>query len=247
MIFAFSVSIFGFVITFRIFNRFITNNLISQSEMTKIGTGYLITVASTTFVVPHHRFALWVAVFLPLLLILLGLMIIAHRRVRAFRDRIRESLSVMLLKMKTGKSFRTALSEVIVESEPSFAVRLSEISNVVVFSQQTSMGSRDPMLSEIIHEFTFIDRHPHMAVRRLVVLRDKIRMEDDFRRKSGQVLARIRAQSFVMTGIYLAVLVFMVLKFGAMANLKVIGLSVCLFSLGAIWIGLGGRRIKWKV
>ncbi|MES2963436.1 MAG: hypothetical protein V4760_06065 [Bdellovibrionota bacterium] len=105
----------------------------------------------------------------------------------------------------------------------------------------------DPFVREFVDELALIDRHPHLAVRRLETFRDKIEIEESFRRRSGQVLARIRAQSSVMTGLYLAVSAFMIAKFGWSANAKLFAIATTSFGIGAIWLWCGGRNLKWKV
>lgn len=247
MLFSFSVSLLGFAIVIRISDQMITRKLFERGEMTKIGTAYFVSVIGLVLMLPHHRLAMWSAVFAPLILMIMCLALIVRKRSKAFRTRVREAITLMLLKMKTGKSFRISLSEVIAEADPHLRMKLSEISSVVVFSQQKTSLSGDPFVSELIHEFILIDRNPHNASRRLAVLRDKLRIEDDFRRRSGQVLARIRAQSMIMTGLYLAVLIFVITKFGWKPHAKVIGISVALFFAASIWIWLGGRSLKWKV
>lgn len=247
MLFAFLISILGFAIAIRTSDELISRSLFSRSEMTKIGTAYIAMVCFALVVTSREWFSLWIAVFAPLTLLMISLGIIIRNRKLAFRMKFKEALSFLLLKMRSGKSFRLAFSELIAESEAHFRAKLSEISSVVAFSQQKVEISSDPFINEIVNEFIMIDRAPHSATRRVSLFRDKLRLEDDFRHRSGQVLARIRAQSLVMTGLFLAVLVFMIVKFGWTANSRTFTVSLFLFSLGALWIWLGGRRLKWKV
>jgi hypothetical protein len=246
MIFSFFVSLLGFVFASRISQHLIDQKFLSRSEMTKIGTACFCVMIFALFIFTRARFALWCAIFLPQLMFAIAIFSLVKRRSRAFREHFREQLTVIHLKMKSGRSFRQALDEVINESDLRYREKLAEIRSVVVFSQQKPM-SRDSFVFEVIDEFNRIDRNPHAAIRRLAVFREKLRIEDDFRRKSGQVLAQIRAQSLIMCGLYLAVAIFVGLRFGWRANIKLMSVSLLLFICGLVWIWLSGRRMKWKV
>lgn len=247
MLFIFIVSLLGFSFAFRISEGLVQRHLFSRSEMTKIGTAYLCSVWMLFFILPRSRFNLWVALFVPIVVTAIVLLALMTRRLRLFRARFREALTLIVLKMKSGKSYRRAFAEVTEESPSSLRSMLSEISNVVAFSQQNNNVKADPFIEEVVEELLKADASPHFALRRLTSFREKLRMEDEFRRRSGQVMARIRAQSLVMTGLYLAVLIFVAVKFGWRAHQEVIVVSIALFVSGALWIWLGGRRMKWKV
>ena len=246
MLFAFLISLLGFSIVIRTAHVLIARRLFEQRELTKIGTGYLFSVIALFRLLPHSRICVWAAIFVPLFALMILLFSLVKRRSRAFRRALFEVLTLISLKMKAGRSFRQSLAEVTNESDAKLRTKLSEIASDVVFSQQTS-DDVDPFVAEVIEELIQIDKSPHAATRRLGVFRDKLRIEDDFRRRSGQVLARTRAQSLVMSGLYLAILIFMSCKFGFRANLNAIGLSILLFMFGALWIWLGGRSLRWKV
>jgi hypothetical protein len=120
----------------------------------------------------------------------------------------------------------------------------------VAFSQQEKSQRKDqndPFMRELIEEFRLIDQQPHASLRRLTVLREKIRVEDDFRRRSGQVLARLRAQSLVMCVLYACVFAFMCWHFGFRDNARALSFSAMFFLCGSAWMWAGGRRLTWKV
>jgi hypothetical protein len=247
MLFALTVSLFGSAFGFRMFHRMIARQYFEKAEMTKIGTLYLLGVVALALVLPRSHLSLWVAVFSPLAVLSIILFSLVKQRSAKFRRALVDVLTIVSLKMKTGRSFRRALSEVTAESEPRIRAKLSEIGSVVVFSQQNTVFSSDPFISSFVSELILIDRQPHAATRRLAVFREKIRIEDDFRRKSGQVLARIRAQSYVMTGLYVALAAFMAWKFGWRTNIRLYFISASLFVIGLVWMWRGGRNLKWKV
>ncbi len=246
MLFAFTVALVGFSFAVRISERLIARNLFHARELTKIGTAYGLSSVVILTVLPHAHLTLWLSVFSPLAIAAIVSLGLIQRRSAGFRAHIRETLALISLKMKSGRSFRQALAEVTSESDGRVRAKLTEIANVVVFSQQKSDIS-DSFICEVIAELAQVDRNPHCASRRLAVFREKLRIEDDFRHKSGQVLARIRAQSLIMTGLFLALLAFMSVKFGFKSNGETMLISGLLFGTGAAWIWIGGRRLTWKV
>jgi Flp pilus assembly protein TadB len=250
MFFAFSLSILGFSFAFRTFTHFIARDLVDRTLMTKIGTAYFASTLALIFFVPTSRFSLWFALFFPLAIAAFSLSAHVSRRSRIFQSDALSVLSILILKMKSGRSFRSSLIEATSECDQRLRVKLSEIANVVAFSQQeksTTKDQNDPFMRELIEEFRLIDQQPHSSLRRLSVLREKIRVEDDFRRRSGQVLARLRAQSFVMCVLYACVFAFMCWHFGFKANARALCVSAMCFLCGTAWMWIGGRRLKWKV
>jgi hypothetical protein len=247
MLFALLISMLGFAFAFRTFTHFIAQDLFDSAFMTKIGTAYFAAVLILIFFVPTSRFSLWCTLFFPLVILAIWLSARVSRRSRIFQREALGVLSILILKMKSGRSFRQSLSEAVSECDRDVRVKLSEIASVVAFSQQGKAAQSDPFVRELIEEFRLIDQQPHASLRRLTVLREKIRVEDEFRRRSGQVLARLRAQSLIMCVLYLCVFIFMVLHFGWRANSRALGASIMCFGCGAVWMWLGGRRLKWKV
>jgi hypothetical protein len=257
------ISILGFAIGIRNSELLIAGNLFEKRAMTKIGTAYLVLVLILLFALPRGYFSVWISIFVPLLITAIAVFVIMKKRAMDFRDSFIAALTLISLKMKAGRSFRQSFSEVAAESEPRLRAKLSEIGSAVVFSPQNPDPNRNSLqlnantaisaftshqfIGEVVEELIRIDRQPHAASRRLAVFRDKLRLEDDFRRRSGQVLARIRAQSLIMTGLYVALAFFMAIKFGWRENSRLFAISLGLFTSGAIWLWRGGRNLKWKV
>lgn len=247
MLYTFTIAIFGFTFAARISESLIERNLFERAELTKIGTGYLLVVIFLALSLPKTHFSVWIAIFAPIVALSAALFALLRRRSRRFRESFVEVLALIALKMKSGRSFRQSFSEVSAESSSVIRAKLSEIGSVVVFSQQKKILTGDGFIAEVIDELTRIDQQPHAATRRLANFREKLRIEDDFRRRAGLVVARIRAQSLIMTGLYLALTAFIAWHFGWRKYLPLYAGSAFLFTIGAFWIWLGGRNHKWKV
>lgn len=246
MLYAFCISLFGFAIVIRIGDSLVSRHLFSRSELTKIGTSVFIFEFVMSMFISRTHFGFWCAIFIPIIIAAFALCVRVSRRSKLFKRECARVLTIVLLKMKSGRSFRHSFSEAVAESDVLVRAKLAEIASSVAFSQQRS-DSADHFVRELVEELSIIDRQPHMAARRLETFRDRLRTEDEFRRRSGQVLSRIRAQSLVMSGLYVAVCAFMIAKFGWSANARLFITSVMLFGAGAIWLWLGGRKKEWKV
>lgn len=237
----------GFALAFRTSSELVARSLFTRSELTKIGTASFVSAIALSFVLPRTRTCAWIAIVVPLSIAVFAAAMAVHRRAKTFRERFGEVLSIVILKMKAGRSFRQSLAEVIADCDPFMRAKLSEIAGSVAFSQQKSRAHSDRFVANLITELSLADRQPHAAMKRLIVLRERLRIEDDFRRKSGQVLARVRVQSSVMGGLYVAIFSFIALKFGWKRNSDLMIASFGFFCAGALWIWFAGRRIKWKV
>lgn len=247
MLFTLLLSMIGSIIVIRMFENLVANKLLAHHELTKIGTAYVVGVILLAIVLPRSHLWTWFAVFAPLVILGFTLYALILRRREEFRERIGETLALVSLKMKSGRSFRQSFAEVTSESAPHMRVKLGEIADAVVFSQQNRRSFRYRFVDEVIEELRRVDSHPHLALKRLSSFRDKLRVESEFRRRSGQVLARIRAQSLIMSGLYLAIAAFIAWKFGFQANSQLFLISFSLFSVGTLWLWRGGKKTKWKV
>jgi hypothetical protein len=247
MLFVALISVVGFLFAYRISLSLIGRAFFTKSELTKIGTVIFSVIIGAIFFLPKTFVCAWSAIIFPFVIAGILLSVAVNRRSKIFRTRFIEVLSLIILKMKSGRSFRQSLIESSVETDTLMRAKLSEISSVVVFSQQKSRPSSEHFIVEVINEFAEADRQPHSAMKRLCVFRDKLKIEENFRRRSGQVLARTRAQSLIMGGLYLAVLTFMICKFGWKSNSDLMLASFAFFSAGALWIFASGRWLRWKV
>jgi len=247
MLFVFVIALVGSMSALRIAHSLESRHLFARSELTKIGTLVFACALALAFALPHTHACAWFAIFSPIMCAAFSLCARVSRRSREFKRECASLLSVVTLKMKSGRAFRHSLDEAIAESDARVRAKFTAIASNVAFSQQRTGMPIDSFVREFVEELAHIDRQPHLAIRRLETYRDKIEIEEDFRRRSGQVLARLRAQSLVMCGLYLAVAAFMISKFGWRANSRLFALATVSFMLGAIWLWSGGRKLKWKV
>ncbi len=105
----------------------------------------------------------------------------------------------------------------------------------------------DPVLHELYETLWLCESEAHLTVQRLVNYRQKIEIYEEFRRKSDQALHQLRAQAYVLTGLYAGLLLFVISRFGFAQHERAIMLSAMLFLLGVFITLRQGRNIKWSV
>lgn len=246
MLIVFLILIFGFFTADRILHEVVGQNILTKKQMTKFGTAYVLVIVSFSFFT-SSILVLWMLSFTPQLVFWIFIAFLKRYRSQKFEERFEEILGLMILKMKSGKAFRSAFSEVISESPYGIQRILIDIRDVVVFSQQKNSVKLSAFIKLILIEFVQADQAPHAALKRLVSFRDRLKIQTDFRRKSGQVMQQIRIQSLILSGVYFALFIFVIKRFGFESNHQMILLSVSLFLTGIAFIFYRGNKIKWKI
>ncbi|MEZ4873730.1 MAG: hypothetical protein R2827_16110 [Bdellovibrionales bacterium] len=171
--------------------------------------------------------------------------------VRRFKSQFAEKLLLfldsLLLKMRVGAGFRSAMSVLLHEKSDLFSITLKKIMDYVVFSQQDSSKLPHFIPAELVTEFIFADKAPHLAFSRIENYRNRLKSVENFRRKSHQVTINIRYQMLVLSGLFVFLMWFSIQKFGYLANSRIFMSSALLYLIG---IGVSHRIYKgwkWKI
>lgn len=245
--FLFIIFLTGFLFVIRILIHFHQKRLVHKSALTKIGTLYFIYLVALSRM---HLNLLMMSLmtWMPLLVLILGEPILRRWRHKKFRERFYFYLSEVILTMRVGSPFRTSLMQVNNEVEDIFfQMKMKEVIDFVVFSQQVSTHDVSSFIQGVVREFKKVDEQPHRGLDRLENLRRKLYIESDFRRRSGQILMQTRMQAFIMAGLYFAVLIFVLFRYEWRDYLRLISISGWLFGVGFMWILQAGKKKKWMV
>lgn len=155
-------------------------------------------------------------------------------------------LDCTVLGLQTGKSFRSSLHLAIENQQGWIRQQLTELYQSMAMSENV-IPLKSALLNDLRREFVEIDRSKSRCLEQVQALRREIKMQEDFRRRSGQVTQQIKMQALIVTALYLALLFFVITQFGFVAHKNLIVTSILVFILGLVWIFFAGRRIKWKV
>ncbi len=236
----------GFCFAIRILHQCDQKKLIQLSGMTKIGTALVfITLGGVTayFRQPMLTWSVMIVFTLCYLLLPLGL---CQLRERQFRSAFPDFLNQLIIHVRLGHSLRSA-SEIALRSGPRhFSHHMGKVLDHVAFLQQKPSGLSS-FARELMGEFHEMHLHPHQTLQRLINLRRRLRVESDFRHKSGQVSLQIRVQAAILSGIYIAVLIFSGVSFGVRKHYELMSLSFILFVMGVLTMFVVCRKGKWKV
>jgi Flp pilus assembly protein TadB len=235
----------GIVFAIRTSDKLVERKLLSAKAMTKIGTAYVGALFFVVWWLPT-AFAEFVIVIVHCFLWLIPSLIVHSRNLR-FKKNFLELLNQIILGMSSGLSFRQSFDQAKRRWDFSTQQKLTEIMGHVAFSQQTSAAPANLFLKSVVEEFSLVDQQPHRALQRLQSFRHKLKLEQDFRRKSGQVTQQLRAQALILSLLYLFLLIFIAWQMGLTKYFRLTMASISLFGLGILLILNIGRRFRWKV
>ncbi|MEQ1875004.1 MAG: hypothetical protein ABL958_00065 [Bdellovibrionia bacterium] len=244
---SFFISLFGIASAFRSIDILFENRLIDRSLRSKSRAIVPFVIVVLVISLARHPFFAWASVVAFILIHHLTGNFVRHRRESNFKTEFLEFLERAILLVRTGKPFRLALSSAIEDIEPFAKQKLEKILEVVFFSQHSALNDTDSFTREAVRELIAIDRSTHRSLERLVAFRRALKLEFDFRRKAGQCLRRIRWQSYILTGLYIALFVFMLFNFRWHEIQTYALISVTFFVTGLFWIMNTGRSVKWKI
>lgn len=167
-----------------------------------------------------------------------------------FEERYRETLLKLLdeivLHLHNGKSFRKAIHEAIQNEKSWMQKHLLELFHHMQFNE-----AKRPLdlfiLKDFFEEISTIDRSQSRCLEQVQSLRKSMKSEQNFRKKSKQVLYQIRIQSFIMSLLYVALLAYVIHEFGFYPYHRLILISGLLFLFGMLVIFYRERKLRWKI
>lgn len=248
--FLFTVFVFGFVSAFRSLEKYRSSWLFAPTSLPKIGRVLFILFSFIVFTAVNAQtlalFLMCVFVFgtaqLP--------RIMMWWQLRMFERHKIQVLSHIILNMKSGNSLRAAFSGVLKEFEQQNSVLtpiLRLLAESLVLGQTSAALACHRSTREFAVELIKAEKSSHHCLVRIQNLRVLYQKQFDFRRRSGQVLAQIRAQALVLCGLYLAMLIFVSSIYGSGKYLVMRFFSGGAFVLGLFMIFYLGRKVTWTV
>jgi hypothetical protein len=245
MIIQFLILIFGMLFALRIYifneqNRIFDNQFLKNSILLII----FLTLWWCCFFIKSN-FLVWSVVLASVLAIVVTIFVTVHFRERKFRQDFVDFLDRVILQVRSGQSFRNSLDVSNTKTPQSSRVKLEKISEAINFSQKVETSN--DFVREIFEELSSVQRFPHKTLDRLCAYRRKIKIEDDFRRRSGRIVRQVRIQITFLLVMYVSVMFYIVSRFGFLQNLKIILWSVSLFILGMAGFFYLGVKKQWKI
>lgn len=245
--FSILISIFGHIIVIRTLKFLISIQIIPKVSFKKQNFMSL-TLNLILFFIFYRRIDLmWVIYFAIFMVPFLVLCIQEQTRKKIFQRNLISILDNLIIQIRTGKSLRDAVLETAAQLKDPLRYYLHEMSSAMEFSSNLESKIKDPLFSETLSELVHIHRAAHKQIDRIKTFRRKVKIEEDFRRKSGQVSMQTRAQALVLGIIFCGLLLFTLTVHGFAGNESIISSALALYFIGLILLFRIGRGYKWKV
>lgn len=243
---SFLVSLLGYWIAIRTVSQVATEFSISIKHQQIVSAIIMIIIVVLMGSTKSSSLTLWL--FIGILLKSLKcfpiiLRILLNRRIR--RTLI-PYLDLVILNVQSGKSMRVSMAEAAEIQDGWIRNQLKEV-HLYVFADEASPPAKSALLKRFSIELHRIARSQSKYFEQLKALRRELKMQEDFRRRSGQVSQQLKAQAIIVTALYLALLGFVIVQFGFNENRNLIFLSAAIFKSGLFSMFMIGRRMKWKV
>lgn len=208
----------------------------------------------------YLAFSIMISIFFPMTLtfafffnlfvwsfLLIFIFFVKNKRQRQFYNFEIQFIRKLFLKISSGKSIVDALQAHLQKDGSDFEEFNNEVAKLVTFRQQTEgVKTRKSELRTVYWVKNIVD-NPVNTLEKLKSIEEKLQIEHDFRRKSGQALLGVRMQALIMAVIYILALVFILLFFGMPKSIYPLVFSLTLFGMGMLWVLKIGKVIKWKV
>lgn len=172
--------------------------------------------------------------------------LVKWRRRTALQHSTVSILDELVLQMRIGGSLRESMASLIQRKTGLLRLGLEEIHQALVFPA-FDLTNSEPLIALLANEFRAIDRSSTKSVHQMQNLRRRFKTEERFRRKSGRALAQTRAQSLILSVLFCCLMCCSGWYFGWQNYAYVYLIAAFVFSLGLIWIYVGGRRMRWTV
>lgn len=245
MIISTLILIFGLLFALRIYifneqNRIFDNQILKNSLTIIV----FLTLLCSSMMFERYFFA-WMAVVGAISTIAVTIFVTTHLRERKFRQDFVDFIDRLILQVRSGHSFRNSLEVSNTKTPQPSRFKVEKIIEAVHFSQK--IETSNAFVREIFEELVSVQRFPHKTLDRLCAFRRKIKIEDDFRRKSGRIVRQVRIQITFLFFMYAAVMSFVIVRFGFLDNLKIILWSAALFAMGLVGFFYLGVKKQWKI
>lgn len=246
MIIIFALSVLGYSLVARIFQHLSDQfGFSKQFSITALLTLLILHVVGLVFL--HQRpFVLWLFIGIIWISLNISPYFLRIHLMKSLKKQLIPLLDQVILGLQVGLSFRRALLHAIDGQSSWYRHQFLEIYNAMIVVDGIKTAARAKFLDVLMTEFIEIDRSSTKVVDQVRAFRRQVKTEEDFRRRSGQILEQVRMQAIIVTSMYVGLLVFVSLNFGFYKNLNLILFTASLFVGGLYWIFSVGRKMKWK-
>ncbi len=234
----------GVLILRRISDEIRRNFLFNERQLTKIVAAFLL--ANMLLIrLSTRSLSLFTLVWAVIVCLIASLPSLTRlKRQNEMKRQIPFILNALILNLRTGMALRPAILKVAEQFGGYSGLKLRLLHEHLVV--KATMAQVDPVLFELQVVLKDCDREPHLISQRLSTFRHKLSVQESFIKKRQRALHQIRAQSAILTLIYVGVFIFVVRRFGFAEHGQNLLFSLMLFVAGVFVTFRQGAKIKWK-
>ncbi len=234
----------------RIYYHFKKQHIFPLKMLTKIGTIHFAFLFLIYLIFFFQPFWFWILSILSIIIIPVLIFILKKIQQQHFYSEFLRFLSLMILKMQMGLSFRSAFEQSLGGYSWRQQALLSQIYENVVFSPQVKLektGLFGRFIDAAVNELHLIHEHQHQAIDRLCNFRKNLESVQFFRRRSRQIWFYFAYQLGLLSFIYFGLLIYISREYGFSSFFNVYFASFSLYFLGITTVFLIARGKKWHI
>ncbi|OFZ18040.1 MAG: hypothetical protein A2Z20_07970 [Bdellovibrionales bacterium RBG_16_40_8] len=222
--------------------------LISEYMMTKIVAIFYLWLFVLAALPKISTIYFSILAWIPAVMLYISPSLLKYLRKQQFRREFAEFLNQIILKMQTGEAFRSSLQTASLNLSEFSRYKFEKMRESLCFGSNVAQNTQnDPDVEYLLQYFRQAEADSHRILPRLLQLREKIKVTESLQKKINQALRQHRAQMWVLTVLYLALLFVVLHKYGWHAQSRLIMISILLYILG-LYLSLRiSRGFKWKV
>jgi len=235
----------GLLFVHRMLMQLQQERIFATSTLTKIGTVFFLSLVLFAALMPMRFAMITICVLQAMFSFLMSA--VARFRENHFKKSALAVIEEIVLSMKTGRSFRHAFEDAKRSCDAFTQQKLAEIMSLVAFSQQTETSVMSKFAKFLVEEFTHVDQKPYRSIQRLEILRTRLKMERNFRRRSGDAVKQVRLQALVLLILYICMFVAVSQHVQLVQYLSLLMTSMMLMLTGYVLMWWLVRSFRWKV
>ena len=187
----------------------------------------------------------WILLYIPLIVAFFLKNLMFSLWEQKFYRQLEVFVNSLIAQIKIGAGFRPAFKSSVKTLPHGFQTCFMEMLEMILFSKKPSGKFLFPPLQHTLEELKQADSSPR-CLPILENLRHHLYIHSVFRRKVQSALLQVRIQSLVLCILYAGLLAFVLNKYG-LKYIKVLLISLLLFTIGLLFLLTRGKKIKWTV
>lgn len=155
-------------------------------------------------------------------------------------------LNIVILKIQMGASFRASLIYATGRFTGHVRAQLEHILQYIVLMHEPCKKNYPIYILDFIKGLQFAEKNPHRALEALKHYQANLTFSNNLKKKYMDVLYQVYAQTIIMFCLFLCLLFYVLSNYSFLAHAILISLSIVLFSAGALFVLIYGKKIKWN-